>query len=94
MKTIEKVFNKSLQPVAMIVLATAGGGVLDYSGMGKLLGNSLQSANMPIILIAFVLATLLRICVGSTTVALTMTLGIIASFPQMKEFAPLYIACN
>ncbi|MDL2232576.1 GntP family permease [Ruminococcaceae bacterium OttesenSCG-928-L11] len=97
MESLEKVLNKSLQPVAMIVLVTAGGGVLryvlDYSGMGKLLGDSLQSAHMPVILIAFVLATLLRVCVGSTTVALTMTLGIIASFPQMAEYSALYIAC-
>ena len=40
----------------MIVLVTSAGGVLryvlDYSGMGTLIGNALQNANLSIILVA------------------------------------------
>jgi GntP family gluconate:H+ symporter/Gnt-I system low-affinity gluconate transporter len=61
--------------------------------MGKLIGDALQSANLSVILIAYLISSLMRICVGSTTVALTMTLGIAASFPQMAGYSPLYIAC-
>ena len=47
METVESVLAKSLQPVAMIVLVTSAGGVLryvlDYSGMGTLIGNALQN---------------------------------------------------
>lgn len=97
MEQVEKVLNKSLQPVAMIILVTSAGGVLryvlDYSGMGALIGNTLQNANLSVILIAYLLSTLMRVGVGSTTVALTMTLGIVASFPQMGTYSPMYIAC-
>lgn len=96
-RTMDSVLNKSLQPVAMIIMVTAGGGVLrymlDYSGMGKMLGDFMAKANMPIILVSFILATLMRICVGSTTVAMTMTMGIIAAFPQISTMNPMYIAC-
>jgi GntP family gluconate:H+ symporter/Gnt-I system low-affinity gluconate transporter len=96
-ESVEQILNKALAPVAMIILVTAGGGVLryvfQYSGMGKLIGDALQSANLSVILIAYIISSLMRICVGSTTVALTMTLGIVASFPQMAEYSPLYIAC-
>lgn len=97
MDTVEQVFNKSLQPVAMIVLVTAAGGVLKfvmrYTGMGTLIGNAFTSVNMPILLCAFLIAVLLRVCIGSATVALTMTLGIIASFPQIATYNEMYIAC-
>lgn len=97
METAEKVLNKSLNPVAMIIMVTAGGGVLrymlDYSGMGTMIGNFMANVNMPVILVSFILATLMRICVGSTTVAMTMTMGIIASFPQISSMQPMYIAC-
>lgn len=97
METVEKVLNKSLNPVAMIIMVTAGGGVLrymlDYSGMGTMIGDFMAKANMPVILVSFILATLMRICVGSTTVAMTMTMGIIASFPQLTAMQPMYIAC-
>ena len=97
METVESVLAKSLQPVAMIVLVTSAGGVLryvlDYSGMGTLIGNALQNANLSIILVAYIISTLMRIGVGSTTVALTMTLGIVASFPQISTYSPMYLAC-
>lgn len=97
MTTVERVLNKSLGPVAMIIMVTASGGVLrymlDYSGMGTMIGNFMASVNMPVILVSFILATLMRICVGSTTVAMTMTMGIIASFPQLSTMQPMYIAC-
>ena len=97
METVETVLAKSLQPVAMIVLVTSAGGVLryvlDYSGMGTLIGDALQNANLSIILVAYIISTLMRIGVGSTTVALTMTLGIVASFPQISTYSPMYLAC-
>lgn len=67
--------------------------MLDYSGMGTMIGNFMASVNMPVILVSFILATLMRICVGSTTVAMTMTMGIIASFPQLNSMQPMYVAC-
>ena len=76
MEELEKVMTKSLEPTGLILLVTACGGVLryvlQYSGIGNLIGNAVASVNMPIVVVAFIVATLVRICVGSATVAMTM----------------------
>lgn len=45
------------------------------------------------LLVAFIVAALVRICVGSATVAMTMAAGIIAAMPGISELPPLYLAC-
>lgn len=94
---LEKIMTKSLEPTGLILLVTACGGVLrymlQYSGLGDVIGNAVSSANLPIVLIAFVVAALVRICVGSATVAMTMAAGIIAALPGIAELSPLYLAC-
>ena len=68
--------TKSLEPTGLILLVTACGGVLrymlQYSGLGDVIGNAVASANLPIVVVAFIVAALVRICVGSATVAMTM----------------------
>lgn len=95
---LEKVMTKSLEPTGLILLVTACGGVLrymlQYSGLGEVIGNAVSSANLPIVVIAFVVAALVRICVGSATVAMTMAAGIIAAMPGIADLSPLYLACT
>mgnify|MGYP003201773336 CR=1 FL=1 len=97
MEELEKIMTKSLEPTGLILLVTACGGVLryvlQYSGLGDLIGNAVASANLPIVLVAFIVAALVRICVGSATVAMTMAAGIIAAMPGISELPPLYLAC-
>lgn len=97
MEELEKIMTKSLEPTGLILLVTACGGVLryvlQYSGLGDLIGNAVSSANLPIVLVAFIVAALVRICVGSATVAMTMAAGIIAAMPGISELPPLYLAC-
>lgn len=94
---LEKIMTKSLEPTGLILLVTACGGVLrymlQYSGLGDVIGNAVASANLPIVVVAFVVAALVRICVGSATVAMTMAAGIIAAMPGISELSPLYLAC-
>lgn len=95
---LEKVMTKSLEPCGLILLVTACGGVLryilQYSGLGEVIGNAVSSANLPIVLVAFIVAALVRICVGSATVAMTMAAGIIAAMPGIADLSPLYLACT
>ena len=90
--------TKSLEPTGLILLVTACGGVLryvlQYSGLGDLIGDAVSSANLPIVVLAFVVAALVRICVGSATVAMTMAGGIIAALPGISALSPLYLACT
>lgn len=95
---LEKVMTKSLEPTGMILLVTACGGVLRYilqnSGLGEVIGNAVSSAALPIVVVAFVVAALVRISVGSATVAMTMAAGIIAAMPEIATLSPLYLACT
>lgn len=98
MEELEKIMTKSLEPTGLILLVTACGGVLrymlQYSGLGDLIGNAVSSANLPIVIVAFVVAALVRVCVGSATVAMTMAAGIIAAMPGIADLSPLYLACT
>ena len=94
---LEKVLTKSLEPTGLILLVTACGGVLRFmlqnSGLGDVIGNAVSSASLPIVVVAFVVAALVRISVGSATVAMTMAAGIIAAMPEIATLSPLYLAC-
>ena len=94
---LEKIMTKSLEPTGLIILVNACGGVLrymlQYSGLGDVIGNAVASANLPLVLVAFLVAALVRICVGSATVAMTMAAGIIAAMPGIAELSPMYLAC-
>ena len=50
--------------------------------------------NLPIVILAFIIAVLVRISVGSATVAMTMAAGIVAALPGISELSPLYLACT
>ena len=97
MPELEKIMTKSLEPTGLILLVTACGGVLryilQYSGLGEVIGNAVSSASLPIVIVAFVVAALVRISVGSATVAMTMAAGIVAAMPAVQGLSPIYLAC-
>src|SRR6476469_5667181 len=80
---IETLLNASLGPICAIILITGAGGmfggVLRYSGIGAALSDSLADLGLPLIVSAFVIATILRVAQGSATVALTTTAGLISA---------------
>lgn len=94
---LEKIMTKSLEPTGMILLVTACGGVLRYvladSGLGEIIGNAVANSSFPIVIVAFVVAALVRISVGSATVAMTMAAGIIGAMPGVAQLSPLHLAC-
>jgi GntP family gluconate:H+ symporter len=70
---VVKCLETSLPPVAGIILIVAAGGgfkqVLVDSGIGTLLADWAKGANISVILLAWVLAVLIRLATGSATVA-------------------------
>ena len=97
MPELEKILTKSLEPTGLILLVTACGGVLryilQYSGLGEIIGNAVASINLPIVVVEFLVAALVRICLGSATVAMTMAAGIVAAMPEIASLSPMYLAC-
>jgi GntP family gluconate:H+ symporter len=70
---IIKCIESSLPPVAGIILIVAAGGgfkqLLVDTGIGTLLADWATKANVPVVLLAWVLAVLIRLATGSATVA-------------------------
>lgn len=94
---LEKIMTKSLEPTGMILLVTACGGVLRYilqdSGLGEIIGNAVAGSALPMVVVAFLVAALVRMSVGSATVAMTMAAGIIAAMPEIASLSPMHLAC-
>ena len=62
------------------------GGILELSGIGQALSDSLSGIGLPLIVSAFLISTLLRVAQGSATVALVTTAGLIA--PGVESASP------
>jgi GntP family gluconate:H+ symporter len=79
---VQGLVDGALGPICSIILITGAGGmfggVLELSGIGEALSGSLEDLGLPLIVSAFVIATLLRVAQGSATVALVTTAGLIA----------------
>lgn len=80
--------NKALGPAGIIILVTGAGGVLKQvlvdSGIGKMLAESIAGSSIPLVLLAWILSSLVRITQGSATVAMITAAGIMA--PVIPEF--------
>ncbi len=93
---IKTILENALKPTAGILLVITGGGiiseVLQVCGVGELVGVALEQSGLPLILVAFLIAALIRICVGAAVVSMTMTAGIMISMPAVAALPPLYLA--
>lgn len=93
---LKKILDHSLKPVGMILLVIASGGVIRWmlqdSGLGNVIGPALENSGLPLILIAFLIALLVRASVGSSIVAMTMASGIMATMPAVMATSMLYRA--
>lgn len=81
-ETILRFSNESLAPTAMITLLVGAGGgfgkILQDSGVSQaIIGVALQ-CHVPLMLLAWLLAALMRLATGSATVAMTTAAGIVA----------------
>jgi H+/gluconate symporter-like permease len=85
---ILKITDGCFGPVAGILLVIGAGGafnqVLQDSGIGKVLGVVLTNLHMNPILLAWVIALIMRFAIGSVTVAMMTSAGII--LPLMANF--------
>ncbi len=73
--------TKALGPAGIIILITGAGGVLKQvlvdSGIGKIMAESIAESAMSPILLAWILAAIVRVTQGSATVAMITAAGII-----------------
>jgi gluconate:H+ symporter, GntP family len=80
--TILRFSNECLAPTATItILVGAGGGfgrVLQDSGVSQAIVSVAMMSHVPLLLLAWLLAALMRLATGSSTVAMTTAAGIVA----------------
>lgn len=74
--------GKALGPAGLIILVTGAGGVFKQvlidSGIGESLANSITGSSLPPLLLAYVIAVVVRVTQGSATVAMITAAGIMA----------------
>lgn len=84
--------EQALQDIAPILLIIAGAGALKAvfvdSGVNKVLGEYLSQIAIPPLVLGWLIATLIRICLGSATVAGLTTAGIVAPLVKTSGVDP------
>jgi len=92
MGQVLKFATKSLEPVGLIILVTGAGGVfgrvLVETGIGEALANLMAASNLPIIVLAFLIATAVRVSQGSATVSMVTAASLVAPALELTEYSP------
>jgi Gnt-I system high-affinity gluconate transporter len=88
LKTIMNIFGEAIKEVALILLIVAGAGVLKQvfvdSGVSNEIGGLLKGWTIHPLLLGWIIAAIIRVCIGSATVAGLTAAGIIAPvLPQL-----------
>lgn len=93
---LKKIMDRSLRPTGQILLVITGGGIIRWvlqdCGMGEIIGPVLEKSGLPLVLVAFLIAALIRVSVGAAVVAMTMVAGIMISMPGVAKLSPVYLA--
>ena len=93
---LKKILDRSLRPTGQILLVITGGGIIRWvlqdCGMGDIIGPALEKSGLPLVIVAFLIAALIRASVGAAVVAMTMAAGIMAAMPGVAELSPVYLA--
>ncbi|MFM7423597.1 MAG: GntP family permease [Elainella sp.] len=88
---IQRITTKAFEPVGLIILVTGAGGVfgkvLVATGVGKALAETMAATNLPLILLAFLIAVAVRVSQGSATVSMVTAAGLIAPAIQAGNFS-------
>ncbi|WP_017298647.1 gluconate:H+ symporter [Nodosilinea nodulosa] len=88
---IQRIATKSFEPIGLIILVTGAGGVfgrtLIKTGVGEALANAMAASNLPIILLAFLIATVVRVSQGSATVSMVTAAGLVAPAVEMANYS-------
>ncbi|MDR1408321.1 MAG: GntP family permease [Tannerella sp.] len=87
--TILRLSTKALAPAGLIILVTGAGGVFKQvlvdSGAGVMIAEKMSGMALPPVLLAWLLAAIIRVTQGSATVAMITSAGLIA--PMLELFA-------
>lgn len=97
-KEVLHIMDDAIKSTGIIMLITGAGGslgnVVKVSGVGTALGELVMKLPLPAILIPFVIAALMRISLGSATVAITTAASLSAPLMSSLTVSPLLMAVS
>ncbi len=92
-KTVNDSLGASLPAVAGILLIVGAGGgfkgVLVSTGIGKIIGTFVETSNVSIFLLGWLIAVFVRVATGSATVSILTTAGILSNAMTMMHATPM-----
>jgi len=81
MDDVQSIATTALEPVGLIILVTGAGGVLGNvlveTGVGDALAEAMAASNLPVVLLAFLVAVVVRVSQGSATVSMVTAAGLV-----------------
>jgi len=91
MDDVQTIATKGLEPVGLIILVTGAGGVLGKvlveTGVGDALAEAMAASNLPVVLLAFLIAVVVRVSQGSATVSMVTAAGLVAPIFESGDYA-------
>lgn len=97
-KKVINIMDLAIKDTGSIMLITGAGGslgnVIKVAGIGDVLGNAIASTPLPAILIPFIIAAVMRLALGSATVAITTAASISAGLIGTLSVSPLLMAVS
>ncbi|TDB66949.1 gluconate:H+ symporter [Arundinibacter roseus] len=98
MKLLSKSMEEAFKGVAMILLIIAGAGVfkeiMTASGVNQYIAEGLKGIDISPIILSWAIAAIIRVCVGSATVAGLTTVGILAPLLMQSTVQPELIVLS
>lgn len=95
-KTVMSIMDDSIKDTGIIMLITGAGGslgnVIKVSGIGDVLGAMVVSWPIPAILIPVIIGALMRLALGSATVAITTAASLTAPLVSILGVSPILLA--
>ncbi len=95
-RSITEIMTDGADKIGLVLLITgaggAYGGILKACGIANVITDGLQGFHMPILVMCFMIAQVLRIATGSTTVALTTTAAIVSTAAAASAVSPVLCA--
>ena len=95
-KEVLSIMDSAIKDTGIIMLITGAGGslgnVIKVSGIGDVLGELVLTFPIPSVLIPFIIAALMRIALGSATVAITTAASLSAPILSQLGVNPIFLA--
>ncbi|HVB03311.1 MAG TPA: gluconate:H+ symporter [Chitinophagaceae bacterium] len=92
MSKVMKQIDEAFKGISVLLLIIAGSGVfmqvMSDAGVDVYIGNTLKGMHLSPLILAWAIAAIIRICIGSATVAGLTTVGIILPLVQQQHIHP------